>query len=304
LATGKAHRESTEVFWRKDGTRFPVEYASTPIYEKGRLLGAVVTFEDITERKQAEMEAKELRSNLSHAGRISLLGQLASALAHELSQPLGAILRNAEAAEIMLQQSSPDLEELRAIVTDILRDDQRAGQVIDRLRSLLKRRSLVTQPLELPDVIAEVFSLVRADAAARQVKLDYLAAPNLPLISGDRIHLQQVLLNLLVNAMDAVDGCPSERRSIQVSVRQTDSTTVEVRVADNGPGIPDDALPRLFEPFFTTKAKGMGMGLPVSKTIIKAHKGNLWAENGPEGGACFCFTVPVASGKEQGAGDK
>jgi PAS domain S-box-containing protein len=254
---------------------------------------------DITQQKRAELEAQELRGELAHAGRVTLLGQLASALAHELSQPLGAILRNAEAAEIMLQTSSPDLEELRAIVTDILRDDQRAGQVIDRLRSLLKRRSLNPQPIELPSVVAEVLSLVHADAATRHVKLSYTAAPGLPMVRGDRIHLQQVLLNLLVNAMDALDGCAPNQRSIQVSAHRTDPATVEVRVSDNGPGIPAESLSRLFEPFYTTKAKGMGMGLPVSKTIVEAHKGRLWAENGPEGGACFCFTVPVAKESNQ-----
>jgi C4-dicarboxylate-specific signal transduction histidine kinase len=251
---------------------------------------------DITLQKQSEMEALELRGELAHAGRVTLLGQLASALAHELSQPLGAILRNAEAAEIMLQASPPDLEELRAIVTDILKDDQRAGQVIDRLRSLLKRQSLDPQPIELPTVIAEVMSLVRADAASRHVELTYTAAPGLPKVRGDRIHLQQVLLNLYLNAMDALEACAPDQRSIQVSARQSDPATVEVRVADNGPGIPGESLPRLFEPFYTTKAKGMGLGLPVSKTIIEAHKGRLWAVNGPGGGACFCFTVPVAEG--------
>jgi two-component system, LuxR family, sensor kinase FixL len=168
--------------------------------------------------------------------------------------------------------------------------------VIDRLRSLLKRRSLDLQPIELPSVIAEVMSLVRADAAARQVKLAYSAVPGLPMVRGDRIHLQQVLLNLLVNAMDALDGCAPNQRCIQVAAHQTDPATVEVRVSDNGPGISGESLPQVFEPFFTTKAKGMGLGLPVSKTIIEAHKGRLWAENGPEGGACFCFTLPVAGG--------
>ena len=176
----------------------------------GAPLHFISVVEDITEQRRAETEAQELRGNLAHAGRVTLLGQLASALAHELSQPLGAILRNAEAAEIMLQASSPDLEELRAIVTDIRGDDQRAGQVIDRLRSLLKRRSLDPQPIELQSVVAEVFSLVRADAAARRLKLDYSPAPVLPMVRGDRIHLQQVLLNLLLNAMDALDGCAPE----------------------------------------------------------------------------------------------
>jgi two-component system sensor kinase FixL len=270
----------------------------------GDPLHFIAVVEDVTERKHAEAELLRQRLELAHVGRIGLLGQLASALAHELSQPLGAILRNAEAAEIMLQESAPDCEELRIVVTDILRDEQRAAHVIDRLRSLLKRRSLVTQPLGLPDLIDEVFSLVHADAVARQVKLAHVAAPNLPLIAGDRIHLQQVLLNLLVNAMDAVEECAPNRRTIQVSARQTDSTTVEVRVADQGPGVPMESVARLFEPFFTTKAKGMGMGLAVSKTIIEAHKGRLWAENGPEGGACFCFALPVPGGEWHGAGNK
>jgi two-component system, LuxR family, sensor kinase FixL len=137
-------------------------------------------------------------------------------------------------------------------------------------------------------------SLVRADAAARQVKLAYSATPGVPKVRGDRIHLQQVLLNLILNAMDALDASAPNQRSIQVSARRTGPATVEVRVADTGPGIAADSLPRLFEPFYTTKAKGMGLGLPVSKTIIEAHKGRLWAENGPERGACFCFTLRVA----------
>jgi nitrogen fixation negative regulator NifL len=267
--------------------------------------GGIRTFgviRDITHQKQTELDARDLRSNLAHAERVNLLGQLASALAHELSQPLGAILRNAEAAEIMLQEPSPDLEELRAIITDILRDDQRAGQVIDRLRSLLKRRSLDLQPMELPSVIAEVLSLVRVDAAARHLRLDYVAGPGLPRIRGDRIHLQQVLLNLFINAMDAMEECPSGQRCIQVSVQLTGPATVAVRVCDNGPGVSAESLEKLFDPFFTTKANGMGMGLAVSKTIVAAHQGRLWAENRPEGGACFCFTLPVASGESQGAG--
>ena len=144
-------------------------------------------------------------------------------------------------------------------------------------------------------VISEVLSLVRANATARHLKLDYSPAPLLPMVRGDRIHLQQVLLNLIINAMDALDGCaPNQPPCIQVRAHRVGPATVEVRVSDNGPGIPGESLERLFEPFFTTKANGMGMGLPVSKTLIEAHKGRLWAENGPEGGACFCFTLPVA----------
>ncbi len=265
--------------------------------------GGVRTFgvvRDITSQKGAEMEVQQLRVELAHADRVTVLGQLVSALAHELSQPLGAILRNAEAAEILLQNATPDLEELRAIVTDILRDDQRAGQVIDRLRSLLKRRSLDLQSVELPAVIGEVLSLVRADAAARQVKLVYAAGSGLPLVQGDRIHLQQVLLNLFLNAMDALTGGASNQPYVHVTAHLAKSGDVEVRVSDNGPGIPDDLLARLFDPFFTTKTNGMGMGLAVSKTIIEAHHGKIWAENRPEGGACFSFTLPVGERASRG----
>ena len=165
-----------------------------------------------------------------------------TALAHELSQPLGAILRNAEAAEIMLEEPAPDLEELRAIVTDILKDDQRAGQVIDKLRSLLKKGSLDLVPVDLPEVITEVLSLVHADAVARHVEISSSMEPDLPLVRGDRIHLQQVLLNLLVNAIDAMDGCATPDPAIEVSARLKDASTVEIRVCDQGPGITDEHL--------------------------------------------------------------
>lgn len=249
---------------------------------------------DITERRQAEIEVRKLRDDLAHIARVTLLGQLASALAHELSQPLGAILRNAEAAEIMLREPSPDLGELRAIVADILRDDHRAGEVIDRLRSLLKRRSLDPQTVELRQVIDEVLSLIRFDAATRQVRIEFIDEPALLLVRGDRIHLQQVLLNLFINAMDALDECLPDQRTIRLEVCRASPDFVQVRVLDNGPGVPAESLEQLFEPFFSSKTNGMGIGLAVSRTIIEAQQGKIWAENGPEGGACFCFTVPVA----------
>jgi signal transduction histidine kinase len=241
----------------------------------------------------------QLRASLAHAGRVSLLGQLASALAHELSQPLGAILRNAEAAEIMLKQAIPDTEELRAIVDDILRDDQRASGVIDKLRSLLGKGELALQPLALSEVISDVLALVKADASTRGIHLDLALDPALPNVLGDRIHLQQVLLNLIVNALDSLTELESPDRRVQVSARLLDPADVEVRVCDNGPGICDGSIGRLFEPFYTTKPAGMGMGLPVSKTIIEAHGGKLTAENRPTGGACFCFTLRVTHPESQ-----
>jgi signal transduction histidine kinase len=215
-----------------------------------------------------------------------------------LNQPLGAILRNAEAAELFLQASSPDLEEVRAILSDIQKDDQRAGAVIDRMRSLLKRREVEHSLLDLNLLADEVISLIRPEAGARKVVLALDPVKSLPPVRGDWIQLQQVLLNLLVNAMDAMnDSVPDDRR-VTVNI-QPARTQVEVVVSDTGHGIPPDKLAHVFEPFFTTKPNGLGVGLPISRKIIEAHGGSIRAENAPGGGAMLCFTLPVA--KEGGA---
>ncbi len=248
---------------------------------------------DITAHKQAELETQLLRREVAHVGRVTMMGQLASALAHEINQPLGAILRNAEAAELFMQDASPDLEEIRAIVADIRKDDQRAGAVIDRMRGLLKRQPLDTRALDVGGLVGDVRALVRADAAARQVKVMVEVPGDLPTVRGDRVHLQQVLLNVVLNGMDALNGSHGERR-ISVIALLHGAQTVEIAVSDTGSGIPADQLAHVFDPFFTTKPSGMGMGLPISRTIIEAHGGRLWAENNSSGGATFRFTLPVA----------
>ena len=249
---------------------------------------------DITDQKRALAEAETLRREITHSGRVTMLGRLSSALAHELSQPLGAILRNAEAAEIMLKQPDPNLDELRAIVSDIHNDDQRAGAIIDRLRSLLKRRQMQFVPLSVESLITDASTLVRADAAARHVALQCLAAAPLPLISGDRVHLSQVLINLIINGIDSVCDSAGSSREVTVAAQVVDQSAVEISVADSGGGLAPEALARLFEPFFTTKPAGMGMGLSVSRTIVEAHGGRLCAENQNRGGALFRVILPVA----------
>jgi two-component system, LuxR family, sensor kinase FixL len=246
---------------------------------------------DITERKQAQIELDLLHRELAHADRVSLLGQLASALAHELNQPLGAILRNAEAAEILLQSTVPHLEELRAIVKDIHNDDRRAVQVIDRLRALLKRRKLELQSVSVSGLVQDVITLVNSDAAARHVLLDHTVAPELPSVWGDKVHLSQVLLNLVINGMDAVDGLPDDRRRVAISAAFDRNDTVAVSVADSGRGISPEFIEKVFDPFFSTKSNGMGIGLSVSKTIVEAHGGRLLAKNNPDRGATFYFSL-------------
>ena len=278
---------SGEVRWIGSRGRVEFDGARKPILARG-------VSHDITGRKDAEQEAQNLRREIAHVGRVSMMGQLASALAHEINQPLGAILRNAEAAELFLQNASPDLDEIRAILADIRKDDQRAGSVIDRMRGLLKRQNLDKRPVDVRELVGEVVALVHSDAAARHVKLELAVADNLPPVFGDLVHLQQVLLNLMVNGMDALDEANREDRRVSVTAALDGPKSVEIAVSDSGRGVPADKLTHNFDPFFTSKANGMGMGLPISRTIIEAHNGRLWAENRNEGGASFRFTLPIA----------
>lgn len=276
--------------WIAARGRVELGHSGKPVLMRGVLL-------DITVHKRSEAELQQVRGQLAHAGRVSMMGQLASALAHELNQPLGAILRNAEAAELFMQADTPNLDEVRAIIADIRKDDQRAGEVIDRLRALLKRRNIESHAVAVSPLLDEVHALTRADAAARGVKLSVQSQPHLPLVRGDRVHLQQVLINLIINAMDAL-GENKHHRSprVAVSARRDGHGFVEVAVSDNGHGIPPDQINSVFDPFFTTKPHGMGMGLPISRTIIEAHGGKITVDNKPDSGATFRFTLPEDDG--------
>ena len=251
---------------------------------------------DITARKQAEAESLRQRAELAHVARVSTMGELAASVAHELNQPLGAILANAEAADLFLNQDPPALDELRAILTDIRKDDERASEVILRMRSLLRKHELERLPLEINFVVKDVLQVISGDAALRKVAINADLAPVLPKILGDRVHLQQVLINLILNGMDAMAGQPRERRRLSVRTRSVANNLVELAVIDLGHGIEPDKLPRVFEPFFSTKPNGMGMGLSISRTIIEAHHGKILAENNASGGATFRVTLPVAPG--------
>jgi C4-dicarboxylate-specific signal transduction histidine kinase len=255
-----------------------------------RMLGVSI---DLTERKQSEQEIEQHRNELAHVARVSTMGQLTSSLAHELNQPLGAILRNAEAAELFLQNNPPDLEEVLAILADIRKDSHRAGAVIDHTRAMLEHRALAPTTLAADELVREVVALTRSDAASRRVNVQVDLAPELPPVHGDRVQLQQVLLNLILNGMDAMNDLPVEERRLVVRARRTDDKTVEFAVSDSGRGIPADQREQLFQPFFTTKPSGLGLGLPISRTIIEAHRGRLWADDNPGQGATFRFSLPV-----------
>ena len=244
-------------------------------------------------RQQAEIEAHHRVAEIAHLNRRATVGELSGAIAHELNQPLGAILRNTEAAEMMLQSQSPDVAELREILTDIKHDDHRAGEVIRRLRRLLSKTPLEPQEIDLNEVLSEVFAFLYAQASARRITLSTSLASPAPRINGDRIQLQQVILNLVMNSMDAIDSPGSRDRTIIGRTTIVDATTAQVSIEDSGPGISTDKAQEIFEPFFTTKAAGMGMGLSIARTIIKNHGGYIWGDNQSNGGAVFRFTLAL-----------
>jgi signal transduction histidine kinase len=254
-------------------------------------------------QRHAEAQIERQRTELTHVARISTVGQLASALTHELNQPLGAILRNAEAAELFLQNNPPNLQEVRAILTDIRRDDKRAGNVIDRMRALYKRRSVTLNCLDLREVVEDTIAMTRTDAAARQVKVTAQIPPQLAEAQGDRVHLQQVLINLILNGMDAMAQIPKARRTLVVRVWETQNSNLQVDVTDQGAGIAPEVADRIFEPFFTTKSNGMGMGLAISQSIIEAHGGDIWVDSKPGKGTTFSFILPPAGVLKANDGD-
>jgi PAS domain S-box-containing protein len=296
-SNGGTYQTEYRLMWPDGATRWIASQGRVEFDATGQPILIRGTARDVTMRKQAEQEAQLLRQEIAHAGRVSMMGQLASGLAHEINQPLASILRNAEAAELFLQHPSPDLDEIRAILSDIRSDDERAGHVIDRMRGLLKRQTLETGRLDVGALVGDVAALVRIDAASRQVKLNVDVPADLPHVRGDRVQIQQVLLNLILNGMDAVHGTGIEDRRVDVTARldvARDAQLIEIAVGDAGHGIPADTLGRIFDPFFTTKPNGMGIGLAVSRSIVEAHRGRLWAENRNGGGAAFRFTLPIA----------
>ena len=260
--------------------------------EQGAPLRMAGVIADITAQKKAEAA---LREQLAHASRVSTMGELASSIAHELSQPLSAIVCNVDAAELFLNQTPPALGQLRDILSDVREENQRAGEVIRSMRKLLLKHEIERQPLEINLLTEEVLRLVKEDAVLRRIKITTELSPQLPAVQGDRVQLQQVVLNFIINGMDAMAEQPPDRRRLTVGTRFATDGRVELSVSDLGHGIEPCNLPRLFQPFFTTKKDGLGIGLSVSEKIVTAHNGRIWAENRPGGGAVFHFVLPAAN---------
>jgi len=267
------------------------EKAQVEFNKEGKAIRGIGTVQDITERKQREEDSRRLQEELMHVSRVATMGELTAALAHELNQPLMAIMSNAQAAQRFLAKEIPDVKEVQEILSDIIKDDNRASGVITRLRALLKKSEFEFAILDINDVIREVIPLVQSDTVIRNISLSIELNDNIPFVRGDRIQLQQVILNLILNSFEAMAGVDSKR--LCISTEQKNNQFVTVSVMDSGIGVDDKNIDSLFKPFFTTKKEGLGMGLAINKAIVEAHGGSLWARNNPDQGATFYFTLPI-----------
>ncbi len=251
---------------------------------------------DVTELRLAEAATIRQRAELTHFARVSNLGALAGSLAHELNQPLSAILNNAQAATRFLAATPPDLSEVRGALDDIAQDTKRAGQIIRQMRNLVRREEPNRQPLEINRVIAEIVRLLHSDSTQRKIRLTLDLDPSPIRINGDSVQLQQVVLNLVLNAFDAMKDAPDERREASLRTTRREPGLVQVAVRDGGTGISPERLRHLFEPFHSSKPEGLGLGLSICQRIVTAHDGRIWAENNAGPGATIYFTLPIVTG--------
>jgi signal transduction histidine kinase len=284
----------SEILFREQSVweryRWQIALVAAVMLAQAGLISAML--QERRRRQLAELQSRQRMAELAHVNRFSTAGELTASIAHEINQPLGAILTNAETLDAILQSPIPDIAELKDIVKDILDDDRRASEVIRRLRSLLKKAPFELKNLDLNDVVRDTVEFISALAIARKVELTSVISPDPLPILGDRIQLQQVVLNLVMNGIDATKDTPSENRNISIRTSRVENFA-QISVSDRGPGIPESQLKEVFEPFYTSKAEGMGMGLSIARTIIEAHHGLIWAENRDRGGSSFRIRLPL-----------
>ena len=277
---------------RKDGSSFPVDFCLSPLTLEGEMMAACFV-RDITKRKRREEKERQRNAELTHISRVSAMGELVASISHELNQPLTAILANAQAALRFMEPGNPDMREIKDIFQDIVRDDKRADRIIRRLRTLLQSHSVTKTSLRLDELVDQVMPLIRSSALTQNVTIKLEAAPDLPPIEADSVQLQQVIINLLMNAIDAVGQSQSDGKEVLVAISSIPGDSIKFAVSDNGPGIPTEDLEKIFTAFFTTKPKGLGMGLSICKTIIEAHSGFISVENLKPKGCCISFVLPT-----------
>jgi C4-dicarboxylate-specific signal transduction histidine kinase len=293
--TGSVHPHEKECL-RKDGSRVPVLLGSAA-FDDARDQGVAFVL-DLTERKRAEAEAhaseqryREMQMEVAHANRVETMGQLTASIAHEVNQPIAAAFTNAEAALRWLGARPPDLEEVRQALGRIVKDANRAGDVIGRIRALIKKSPPRKGWLDMNEAILEVIEIARGEAAKNDASVETALAEDLPLIEGDRVQLQQVVLNLMVNAVQAMAGAAEGPRELVITTARAEPSGVLVAVKDSGPGLTPESLEHLFTPFYTAKPGGLGIGLSICRSIIEGHGGRLWVTANQPRGAIFNFTV-------------
>jgi PAS domain S-box-containing protein len=291
LKTTGSLRPYEKEYFRKDGSRVPVLVGSTS-FDEVRNQGVSFVL-DLTERKRAEEALGIVQMQLAHANRVATMGQLTASIAHEVNQPITSTVSNAEAALLWLNRQPPDLDEVGQALARIVDDGHRAGEVIGRIRALIKNAPPLKDHLNINAAIREVIELTRGEAVKNDVSVRTELAEGLPLIDGDRVQLQQVLLNLIVNAVEAMTEISERARELLIRTGEGESGYMLVSVRDSGPGLDPKRVKRLFEAFYTTKDSGMGMGLSICRSIIEAHGGRLWASVNEPRGAVFHFTLPV-----------
>jgi PAS domain S-box-containing protein len=294
LRTGLPVSNQELVIERFDGSQRTAMVNIVPLHDEGgRATGAIGCMNDITERKRTEAEMQQQRQMLAHLTRVATVGGLSGALAHELTQPLTSILSNAQAALRLLASRPLDLAEVQEALNDIVEDDRRAGEVIRRLRTLLHKGESQLQSVDVNEVTNDVLRLAHSELLALEVTVTVRLTPGMPAVQADRVALQQVLLNLIVNACDAMRLDERAQRQLTVSTALDDADTVLVAITDRGTGIAAERLDQVFEPFFSTKEHGLGLGLVFCRSIVVAHGGRLWATNNADRGATFRFTLPA-----------
>jgi C4-dicarboxylate-specific signal transduction histidine kinase len=298
-STGAYHPQEREYF-RRDGSRVPVLLGAAAFGERRDHGVAFVV--DLSERKRAEREMLEIQTTLVHSNRVETLGQLSASIAHEISQPLAAAVTNARAALRWMDAQPPDPGEVRAALERIVDNGDRAAEVISRIHALVKKAPPRQDRVEINEAIMDVVALTGGEASKYGVMVETNLGENLPPVQGDRVQLQQVILNLIVNAFEAMSHLRAGQRALRISTGESETHGAAVAVEDSGPGLQPEDLERVFEAFYTTKSSGLGVGLSICRSIIEAHGGRLWATPGEPCGIAFRFVLPACPQEQSAEG--